>query len=444
MTFVINKSRVGKIVNKLKEKILKNKIVSNFIILVSGDAFVSALNIISTAVIVNAIGLTLNGQILMIQTYALFFDQTFNFKSFQALIKYLSISLGKKDYHKSKVCIKQSLFLDMSTAIIAAIVGAMCVNLVIKLMGWDSNVRIFLLIYLITVVFNLSGTCIGILRIFNKFNYITYINMISAVIRIILFFVGLVSKLGFIYFFTVELINTVVKYTLYMIFAYKALKENDMADFYKVELKIDKSFFKFNLYSNITSTIDLPIGTLTTFIMNKYLGFEMISVYKIFEKIGSLLGRLSEPLNQIIYPELNNLIVNNGYKAARRLAKKLVLGIGGLGIVTLLGVVLTHKLWLWMLIPNYDIYIVSLYIYMTYIIFTNVTASIHSLFLAEGYINYTLYIVLCVNIVYCIIIIPIVKMFALNGVILALFIQAVLVISIKLLIMKYVKRPDIC
>ena len=155
----------------------------------------------------------------------------------------------------------------------------------------------------------------------------------------------------------------------------------------------------FNLYSNLTSTIDLPIGTLTTFIINKYLGFELISVYKIFEKIGSMLGRLAEPLNQIIYPELNNLISNNNKQAANSLVKKLILGIGTVGVIGMSFVLFTYKLWLWLFIPNYEVYIGSLMLYILFIIFVNVTASVHSLFLASGYIKYTLPIVLIINII---------------------------------------------
>lgn len=426
-------------VNVLK-KFLNNKLVNNFIVLISGDAFVSGLNILSTAIIINAIGLSQNGMILMIQSYSLFFDQTFNFKSFQALIKYLSLSISKGDDNKTKSYIKQSLFLDFITALIATIVGIVCLDLVIKLMGWDYKIKIYLAIYLITIIFNLSGTCIGVLRIFNKFNYITYINMISAIVRIILFIIGFISKQGFIYFLIIEIIYSIIKNILYIIYSYKTLCTNKLGDFYRVKLKISKSFFMFNLYSNLTSTIDLPIGTLTTFIINKYLGFELISVYKIFEKIGSLLGRLAEPLNQIVYPELNNLISNNNKQAANSLVKKLILGISAVGVIGISFILFTYKLWLWLLIPNYEVYIGSLMLYILFIIFVNVTASVHSLFLASGYVKYTLPIVLIINIIYCLFIIPIIKTFMLNGVILVLFIQAIMVVIAKLCVMKFIKN----
>ncbi len=425
------------------QKLLKNKLVNNFIVLISGDAFVSVLNIISTAIIINAIGLEQNGMILMIQTYALFFDQAFNFKSFQALIKYLSITLHNKDIKNTKSYINQSLFLDFITAMIATIVGFICLDFVINLMGWNPSIKIYITIYLITIIFNLSGTCIGILRIFNKYNYITYINVSAGVFRFLLFLIGLIGKLNFTYFLATEICYSIMKNLLYMIFSYKVLRENSLQDFYKFKLKLDKSFFMFNLYSNITLTIDLPVGTLTTFIINKYLGFEMISIYKIFEKIGSLLGRLSEPLNQIIYPELNNLVSRNDKNSAKKLVRNLVLGIGGFGLCIMIFMVLTYKLWLGIFIPNYEVYILSLIIYMMFIIFVNVTSSVHSLFLALGYIKYSFPIVLVINIVYSIIIVPIVKIYMLNGVILVLFLQSVMVILAKLVVMKKIKVPII-
>jgi len=85
------------------------------------------------------------------------------------------------------------------------------------------------------------------------------------------------------------------------------------------------------------------------------------------------------------------------------------------------------------------VYIVSLMIYMMFVIFINVTSSVHSLFLALGYIKYSFPIVLVINIIYCIIIIPIVKAYMLNGVILVLFMQSVMVILAKLVVMKKIK-----
>ena len=160
---------------KVLDYLRSNRMINSFIVLFTGDTISSALAIISTALIIKAIGLKDNGIILMVQTYALFFDQIFNFKIFEGLIKFLSKSIYNKNTNGAKSYIKQGFYLDFATAIIATIIGVLCINLGIKIMGWNNNIKPYLLIYMSTVLINVSGVCIGVLRIFNKFNYISYI-----------------------------------------------------------------------------------------------------------------------------------------------------------------------------------------------------------------------------------------------------------------------------
>ena len=420
---------------KVLDYLRSNRMINSFIVLFTGDTISSALAIISTALIIKAIGLKDNGIILMVQTYALFFDQIFNFKIFEGLIKFLSKSIYNKNTNGAKSYIKQGFYLDFATAIIATIIGVLCINLGIKIMGWNNNIKPYLLIYMSTVLINVSGVCIGVLRIFNKFNYISYINVFTNLIRTLLFLFGLIFKLKFNFYFMVELISLLMKYILYMIFAYKTLKINKLHDFIKMPLKIEKDFLIFSINTNLASTLDLPVNTLTTFMMNKYLGFEAISIYKVFEKIGSLVGKFSSPLNQILYPELNKYVAIKDSKKAINLSKKIGIGIGLIGVLVLGLVVVSHKYWLYLLIPNYSIYFNSLCIYILFTVFTNATASVHSLFMALGYIKYVVPILLIINCTYIIILINLIKLSGLTGVIIALFLQALMVVFAKIFLM---------
>ena len=120
--------------------------------------------------------------------------------------------------------------------------------------------------------------------------------MTVNIIKFLFYIIGLTFRLDFEYFFYIELSINILKNILYIIFAQWILYLNKMNDFYKNKLSFDKEFFMFSLNTNLAATIDLPVNTVTTFIMNKYLGFESISVYKIFEKIGTLVGKFSSPL----------------------------------------------------------------------------------------------------------------------------------------------------
>lgn len=417
---------------KIVNLIQSNRLINQFLVLLTGEGIVSILNILSLGIILKAIGLENNGIILSLQTFCLLFNNIFGFKSFQALIKYLSISIYEEDLDKTKSYIYQSYALDIIAVIIATIFSILFLKIYSNFMGWTANITSYAPIFIFAYLFQVQGAATGILRVYDKFNYITYSNVIVNIIRFVLYSIGLFTESSLNYFIVVEAILLILPNIILNYYALKTLKEYGLNDFYRYKFKIEKEFFKFNLYSNISSTIDIPVGTLTTIVINKYLGYELISVYKIFEKLGGLINKLGSPLNQIIYPEMNSYIAKKDFNRARKLNQYLFWGLNILGVIILTITAVTYKMWLGWFIDNPERYIISLLFYFTLIIFINSTVGVHSLFMALNYIKYNIYILLVINIIYLSTLLFFIKSYALNGVILALLLQAIAVIVVKM------------
>ena len=127
------------------------------------------------------------------------------------------------------------------------------------------------------------------------------------------------------------------------------------------------------------------------------------------------------------------------------MSDKLMYYIGGAGVLLTIIAYLTHKAWLWIFIEDYTRYIYPLVIYLLFTVFINCTVGVHSLFLALNYIKYTVPILIGVNMVYLVIMYLLISQMGLSGVIIALFLQAIAIIIIKILIMKknsYMERCD--
>lgn len=423
-------------------RLMQNRIARNFIVLLTGEGIISIIGMINLAIIVNTIGLDKNGIIIMVQTYALLFNNIFGFRSFQALIKYASIAIEQNDSLRIKTYIKLSYILDIIAAFVAVFFGFVCLDVVIGFMKWDMSLKPYIRIFLLATLTYIQGTPIGILRVYNKFNYITYTNVITNFIKLVLYIFGFITKMDLDFFFAIEVITFIVPNIVFIIFSQKTLKNNNLGDFYRVKTIIDKDFLSFNFYSNITSTIDIPVNYLTTMILNKYLGFTEISIYKIFEKLGSIIGKLGMPLNQIIYPEMSFLIAKKDFESAKRLNKKLFMGITAIGTFFIGFIGVTYRMWLGIFIKDYNLYIWPLILYFGFMIFINATVGLQNLFMALGYMKHNIPILLVVNSLYLVVLFFLIKTMGLTGVILALFIQAVAVVVIKLIIMKKVNYRE--
>lgn len=423
-------------IQKLIDEISKRKLVKNFLLIFTGQGIASVFGLISTMLIVGGIGSERHGILIVVQTYATLFYSFFSFKTFQALIKFLTKARKENNQNDVKIYIKWSLIFDVSSLIFMFVAGIVLKDVVIGLMGWPEEIKKYVILYLIVQLFYIQGTTIGVLRSYEKYDYVVKGQIISSVIRCIGYGICFLVRKDFISFFIAEIIATLSNYLLLIYYTYKVLKKENLLDFYKVKLVKKKEFFVFNIYSNLTSTLDLPVNQITQLIINKYLGFAANSAYNIFEKLGVMINKLGDPINQIIYPEMNLKVAENDIDSARKLSRKLKKLMLVIFIVVAGGTLLTYQWWLHLFIDDVNKYIVAFILYLAFISYSNAAMGTHNLFMALGYIKYNIPILLVVNSLYLGFLFYSVQWYGLVGVILAYLIQCIGMVVVKEIILK--------
>ncbi len=426
------KEKIKKYIKELSQR----KLVKNFLLIFTGQGISSIFGIISTMIIVGGIGSEKHGILIVVQTYATLFYSFFSFKTFQALIKYLAQAKKDKNKDDVKLYIKWSLVFDVCSLILMFIAGILLRNPVIKLMGWPEEMKKYVVLYLITQVFYIQGTTIGVLRSYEKYNYVVIGQVITNVVRCIGYGICLLFSKNFVSFLIAEMVAVMTNNILLIYYTYKVLKQEKLLDFYKVKLKNKKDFLVFNIYSNLTSTLDLPINQVTQLIINKYLGFAANSAYNVFEKLGTVINKLGDPINQIIYPEMSVKVVEKDYEGAKKISMKLKKLMLGIFVVTALGTILTYPLWFHFFIDDVNKYIGAFILYLAFISYVNAAMGTHNLFMALGYVKYNIPILIVVNTVYLIFLFFSIQSIGLVGVISAYIIQAFGMVMIKEFIMK--------
>ncbi|MGL4740745.1 MAG: lipopolysaccharide biosynthesis protein [Sarcina sp.] len=424
-------------VEKIK-KLMTHKLGKNFIVLLFGSGIGSVLTLLNLTIILRTIGENQNGQLIMIQTYTSLFIGIFSFKSFEALIKHLSITIQKEDKESSKRYIKFSFILDISSIILATIFSYFFINFIFDIMKWPQSLKIYVYIYIVTILFSATGTATGIIRIFNGYNRMVTIGVIISFIKFIFYFIGFFKKETFAYFFFIEFFAAIITNIAIVLQSLYILYKEDLWDFYKHKFSFDKEYFMFNVYSSLYTTLDIPVQEITTFIINRYLGFSDVTIYNIFGKIGSIVLKVEAPLSQIIYPEMNIRIANNEKSSAVNLYKKLFKLISLIGGAFALILIATYGGWMSILVNNKWLYFIPFAMYILYIVYTSASRTIHDLFISLGYIKTNVVILFIINIIYLIILALFASNIGLIGVILALILQAVAVIEIK----KWILRRD--
>lgn len=419
---------------KVKE-LLKNKFIKNISYIFSGTILSSLLGIINTALLVKAIGLEKNGIIFLGLSYAGFFNALFNFQSYEAIIKFIPNYLNNNK-EKVEQLIQLGLIIDVGTAIFAFLFANIFLNKVSEYFNWDYQTKKYMYVLTLIILFNITGTFTGVLRIFDKFKDIAKINVYSTLVISLFYIIGLLSQLDLNYYIVITIINTLIITILMFFYSLKVLKDKNIRIFKKVSFKYEKEFFKFVLYTNLSSTLDLPIFQLTPFVINKYLGITEIAVYKILEKLGGIISRITSVISQVLMPEISNMLAKKEKSEAKKLIQKLGIIIFVIGIVGILFIKFTNFYWLKYFLPGNTEYLKSVYLYFIFIIFTNCFMGQSILFTFDGYLKYNIPILIIVNLLYLISLIFVVKKMGINGLIILRIVQAALIFSIKEVIMR--------
>ena len=263
-----------------------------------------------------------------------------------------------------------------------------------------------------------------------------------TLVKTMLLLIGIVAKCNFTYYIILEIIMSIISSSLYIKSAIKYLKLNNCTDFLKVKIGFDKEFTMFNIYNNIVSTLDMPTGQITTLIINKLLGVSEVGVYNVIAKFGTLVTQVTGPLTQSLFPELSKIVAKDDEKGAFIIVKKIFLYTMGGGVSVALFTIISYKLWLGLFIPSTFENGALMSIYVMYITITSAVAGIHLLFVCLNLVRYNVPIVIACNTVYLGLLYILAIKFRLFGIIIALILQAIMVATIKYIIMKRTIKHD--
>lgn len=425
-----------KSISLFKDKIFKNNIAKNFLVVFLGDGFSSVLTLLNLSIMIKVLGLNESSIVNLVISYTLVFDTIFNFQSFNSIIRFLPRALIDKDFLKVKGYLQQGFILDIVTALISFFAANLFLEFICNIFKWDRDIVNLIRVYSFSILFNLTGTSIGIIRVFNKFKYSSYINVFVNSLKFIFYLLSFIINVNMWYFILVELWFGLISSILLLIVTNFIIFKNNLRGIFKNKVVWDKEFLKFNFYCNFMTTLDVPISHLTPFLINKFVGIEFISIYKVIEKIGGIVAKIASPLLNIIYPEISTKVSEEKEKEAISLVRKLFFIIILFGSLIIVFLSLTYKLWINILILDGEKYVLNVLFYVLFVIIKFSFVGVYPLFISLGYIKYNVYIVVIANLIYLGVIPFFSSNFNINGVIISQCIQVFIVIFMQILIMK--------
>ncbi|MBN1788510.1 MAG: oligosaccharide flippase family protein [Sedimentisphaerales bacterium] len=327
------------------DSILK-RMFKNASILFSGKTIAGLMGLVSLSLAARALGAEKLGIFAMIQAFIIIVDRLTNFQSWQALIKFGADFLKQDKKEEFKSLVKFCFILDAATAVIGTIVAIIIVIIVGNWKGWQQETVVVATVFSFWILFNLKGTAIGLLRLYDKFRLIAAANVTAASLKLFLAICAYMLSGDIMSFVIIWLIAGIIESVFLLWAGWHQVNKKSGGDFLKAKLNLtakDKNIWKFVLSTNLNQSVRLASKEADVLIVGTVLGLQATGIYKIAKQFASILAELIEPAYQAIYPELAHLAAEKRFLDLRHVAAKTAIIIGSLSMLVWLVFIFAGK-----------------------------------------------------------------------------------------------------
>jgi O-antigen/teichoic acid export membrane protein len=289
--------------------------------------FINAGKLLSAGVVTGVIGVvvmvlsarTLGPENFGILALVIVYEQTvgklFSFNAWQAIIKFGADALQYGNVIGFRQLIKFGFILDTTSAIAGFILAITLSAPIIYWLDWDFSIRELIILYSVLILFNINGTPIGILRLFDRFDILSFSIILASILRLIGVIWCVLTDQGLYGFVFAYLISAIIGQTYQVLSSIWVLWKNRVGNFLPQSLfGINKNFsgiWDYVWTTNLNSTIRLVSRELDEILVAALTTPTALGLYKVAKQFSRALPLIVDPLYQSIYPELARLWTKN-------------------------------------------------------------------------------------------------------------------------------------
>lgn len=415
-----------------------NRIIINYIWVFLGQNIGTVFSMVSMIITLRIISAYDYGALVIIQTYCLLISNLFCIRTFNGFIKFSTDAETNGDYIAIKKYVNTSILLDVGTGVIAYIAGFVLVRPITQLMDWDAEMVRYVSLYMPLCLFYplLLGFPTGIMRKLNRFKDVNVIHAVTYGIQSIVLLITFLFKAGNLKIVVIEYAFTEILESIILLCysIYIMQKNKNYRGFWKCGLCFNFAFLKYNISFGILSAFDQILGNVSTLLINKFVGNMATAYLKIITKVCGIISKVTNPIGQVIYPELCNWISEKKYKKALRVTFYYWLVVVALGTVMLTLLFTTYDIWIRVFDPGMTSARLQSMLYLLYSILSISFLCVHQLSYALSMMKENLILVIVFDLSYLLALIPVVRTWGIVGYLVLQIIQMLLVATLKSLL----------
>ncbi len=289
------------------------------------------------------------GTIIFLHAYMLFFAEVATFQSWQSIIRFGTEDLQKKDASRLGGLVKFSIKIDVLSALFAYGSALLLFGFYIVMIraypglapqaeGFNiEDLQPLIIAYCTVVLFQITGTPIGVLRLFDKFGGLALGALVMPILRLAGAIFAAFMGWGMIGFLCVWWFASVAGYLFKVCLGLYELYWRHLIGLVvnakEKFMSPRQGLWSFVWKSNIDSTLAAGVSHLPALLVMAVFGPAFVAIYRIAEELAKLLSEGVKLIDQVIYPELARIISDGRGNQILKLVTRASLISLGVGLI---------------------------------------------------------------------------------------------------------------
>jgi O-antigen/teichoic acid export membrane protein len=311
------------------------RLLGNASLLVGGRSLNAVFNVAAMTLIVRSVGIETFGTLVLIHAVMSTISDLAKFQSWQAVLRFGTPALEEGRTMDFRRLIKLTVLLDLSSALAGIAVAVIAVPFLAERFDWSPGWVPVIQIYAISILFMVTATPTGLLRLFDRFDLLSVSNAIGSFLRVIGAVWIFVNGGGLELLLLIWFSSTVTSGVWLIGHAYRTMSVRGLLRGPRLGYRGlgsgHEGITSFVWTTQANTTLASGMRHLTTVVVGLLLTPAAAGLYDISRQLTTLLTRFAKLMQPAIYPEFARLSVQNDMQAIRQLILRSMVLMTGAG-----------------------------------------------------------------------------------------------------------------
>ncbi|WP_162305826.1 lipopolysaccharide biosynthesis protein [Oleisolibacter albus] len=316
------------------------RLFSNAGILLGGKGFNALFSLAGLAIAARALGAEEFGVLVLIHTFTQAIGEIAKFQSWQAVIRYGTPALDSGDRPAFQRLLRFTVLLDGVSALAGMVLSVLIAWFVGPHLHWPAEVMPAALIYVTSVLFMVTATPTGVLRLVDRFSLLSVQGTLGWFVRMAAGLAVWLAGGGLVAFLAAWYLATVVAGLFLIAAGWRELRTRGLLEGFRWrgEGPMTHGFpgiWSFVWSTNLNSTLELAFTHVGTLVVGWMMGSTEAGLFRVARQVADGVAKPAKLLVPAIYPELARLAAAGDRASMRHLIERSAL-IAGAGATALM------------------------------------------------------------------------------------------------------------